>query len=338
MRCDQEQIQGLINTSREARVNADGIAVTAERVLNALNNSVKSIPTDYESYAKELISACEKVEKSLEEHSKDLIEYAMRVEEMDTSLQTSFAECIIDGYKQTADGVDNRFAYMDIEYSLEELNRLEAKSESERTPEEQAKLEVLRLKAMTEGKTKVMLAIAELERGTKEEGINYVKYNEWFWEKDLSAPWCAAFVLWCGDQAGLMDGNTMPKFEDREGMALVTNLRDWYSDRGRYHSINCGDDYIPCQGDFFVSRSWDSKINKWQYHTGIVAGYDKETKNVYTIEGNIGDAVQHGIRKINVDSDSGIQGFCSNGGMEAELPSGWETWKDVDNIENAGTR
>ena len=44
----------------------------------------------------------------------------MRVEEMDTSLQTSFAECIIDGYKQTADGVDNRFAYMDIEYSLEE--------------------------------------------------------------------------------------------------------------------------------------------------------------------------------------------------------------------------
>ena len=148
MRCDQEQIQGLINTSREARVNADGIAVTAERVLNALNNSVKSIPTDYESYAKELISACEKVEKSLEEHSKDLIEYAMRVEEMDTSLQTSFAECIIDGYKQTADGVDNRFAYMDIEYSLEELNRLEAKSESERTPEEQAKLEVLLMKKM----------------------------------------------------------------------------------------------------------------------------------------------------------------------------------------------
>ena len=48
---------------------------------------------------------------------------------------------------------------MDIEYSLEELNRLEAKSESERTSEEQAKLEVLRLKAMT----KVMLAIAELE-------------------------------------------------------------------------------------------------------------------------------------------------------------------------------
>ena len=162
MRCDQEQIQGLINTSREARVNADGIAVTAERVLNALNNSVKSIPTDYESYAKELISACEKVEKSLEEHSKDLIEYAMRVEEMDTSLQTSFAECIIDGYKQTADGVDNRFAYMDIEYSLEELNRLEAKSESERTPEEQAKLEVMLMKMMEWEKNQGNLVIWSL--------------------------------------------------------------------------------------------------------------------------------------------------------------------------------
>ena len=43
LHCDQEQIQGLINTSQDIRLNANGIQLTAERVLNALNNSVKIV-------------------------------------------------------------------------------------------------------------------------------------------------------------------------------------------------------------------------------------------------------------------------------------------------------
>jgi len=53
-----------------------------------------------------------------------------------------------------------------------------------------------------------VLAVAYAEVGTKEypPGSNNVKYNTWFYGKPVSGdtvPWCAAYVSYCFDKAGL---------------------------------------------------------------------------------------------------------------------------------------
>lgn len=53
---------------------------------------------------------------------------------------------------------------------------------------------------------KQILDIACKELGTKEQPTNRVKYNTWYYGKEVSGsqyPWCMAFVLWCYDQAGM---------------------------------------------------------------------------------------------------------------------------------------
>lgn len=54
-----------------------------------------------------------------------------------------------------------------------------------------------------------VLEIARAELGVKEEpaGSNRVKYNTWFYDREVSGasyPWCAVFVQWCFCQAGVL--------------------------------------------------------------------------------------------------------------------------------------
>ena len=50
------------------------------------------------------------------------------------------------------------------------------------------------------GSDLVKVAMGEYEEGN--EGDNN-KYNEWMWGKGSTLAWCAAFVAWCADQAGI---------------------------------------------------------------------------------------------------------------------------------------
>ena len=55
---------------------------------------------------------------------------------------------------------------------------------------------------------KDVLKVARAEIGTKESpsGSNRVKYNTWYYGKEVSGsayPWCMAFVQWCFNQAGM---------------------------------------------------------------------------------------------------------------------------------------
>lgn len=361
--CDQEQIVLLKRESMLAMDHGYRLRKSAAKAEQTLSE-LKIVQVNSGEYVTRINEGCAEVDR-LENYSIRMTDYAGLVEEMDDNLQGDLRECIPMLYKMTADGIDDRQEYLDMEPDIGELERLLNIPDKELSDADRAKRDVLLMKLVASGDmdilrkilelgivseeyirdlcpTHKMVCIAEGERGTEEIGDNHTKYNEWFWEKDISAAWCAAFVLWCANEAGLMDGETLPLYEDRDGMALVINVRQWYSDEGRYHSINEEKDYdieyVPCEGDFFVSRSWDAKAGKWQYHIGIVAGYDKETRTVYTIEGNTDDKVQHGVRSAKIDSDSGIQGFCSNGGLEAELPENWENWKDIENADAANTR
>ena len=158
--------------------------------------------------------------------------------------------------------------------------------------------------------------LAKKEKGTYEIGKNNVKYNTWFYGEEVedcykngkfvSYAWCSVFILWVGNEAGLLDGNNMPTFsEARKGyMEGQKELFKWYEKKGRLHKLsdNGQEEYKPRSGDIgFFKHS----------HVGIVVAYDQSKKYVYTIEGNADEAVRFQRRSI-----LEFRGFGSNGGTD----------------------
>jgi len=158
--------------------------------------------------------------------------------------------------------------------------------------------------------------LAKKEKGTYEIGKNNVKYNTWFYGEEVedcykngkfvSYAWCSVFILWVGNEAGLLDGNNMPTFsEARKGyMEGQKELSKWYEKKGRLHKLsdNGQEEYKPRSGDIgFFKHS----------HVGIVVAYDQSKKYVYTIEGNADEAVRFQRRSI-----LEFRGFGSNGGTD----------------------
>jgi RHS repeat-associated protein len=126
-------------------------------------------------------------------------------------------------------------------------------------------------------------------------GDNDTKYGEWYNMNEQ--PWCAMFVSYCANEAGVLN-TAIPKY------ASVASGKQDYLDAGRFHSS--ASDYIPKAGDtiFFTNSNG-------QNHTGIVVAYDPVTKIVYTIEGNSDNAVrQNDYNK----SNKKIVGYGWNGG------------------------
>ena len=111
---------------------------------------------------------------------------------------------------------------------------------------------------------------AHLDDKTANAGsANYTKYGEWYGLN--GQPWCAMFVSWCFDQAGLAD--IAPKY------AGCYAGVSWFRNHGTFHGKAA---YTPQPGDviFFSSAAYPSG----GAHTGIVTECDGEI--VRTIEGN----------------------------------------------------
>ena len=160
----------------------------------------------------------------------------------------------------------------------------------------------------------VDIALEQAREGVKEGEIydsendktiytNDVIYNEWYYGKRVSSSdgesyaWCAVFVSWCAEQAGLL-GYVVPC------EALCANVKQFYEDEGRYHEAGS---YEPQIGDVFVHLG-----DKGKGHVGIVAAYDADTKKIYTIEGNSDNQVSIRVRNYNTTY---FDGFGSNGGI-----------------------
>ena len=160
-----------------------------------------------------------------------------------------------------------------------------------------------------------MVDFAISQVGVHELGsTNNVEYNTWYYGHEVSNTetccyaWCSVFVMYCSDQAGLLNGEHLPTYDDCKSgyFERVRNLKGYYQDNGTYYEAHSDMvKYEPATGDtiFFCSKG--------QNHTGIVVGYDYETNCVYTVEGNSGDQVK--AKYYNLD-DSYIVGYGSNGG------------------------
>ena len=125
---------------------------------------------------------------------------------------------------------------------------------------------------------------------------NMTKFGAWYGMD--GQPWCAMFVSWAADQAGILH-NVVPKHASTaRGVAA-------YQEKGMYERGNSG--YAPREGDAIYFKDSSGRIR----HVGIVVAFDPATNRVYTVEGNTSNAVR--IRHYDANS-ARIHGYGKNGG------------------------
>ncbi len=143
-----------------------------------------------------------------------------------------------------------------------------------------------------------MLRLAAAEVGYKEGANNNNKYGAAFGGN--YQPWCAYFISWCADGAGILGSNNCSGIIPRT--AWVPDYQSYYQAKGRYQAKGA---YIPAPGDIILYGT--------NSHVGIVESCDGKT--VTAIEGNTsqdgnnpnGDGVYRRTRALN---NSWIKGYC----------------------------
>ena len=141
-----------------------------------------------------------------------------------------------------------------------------------------------------------IVGVAKTQVGYTESSNGSTKYGAFFDEPKMD--WCAAFIVWCADQAGIPT-SVIPK------NASSTGLKNFYNQRGLYHvSQGHGGSYTPKPGDIaIVSRTSDPNNIT---HVGLVAWYSDG--RIGTVEGNYGDKV---AEVTYTSSATKIVGFAS---------------------------
>ena len=126
-----------------------------------------------------------------------------------------------------------------------------------------------------------IVRIALGECGNSESNGGDMKYINWYGGFGSGTAWCAIFVSWCANQAGMLN-NYVPKY------ASCDVGKSWFSGKGWYQTSHAyGGNYTPQTGDiiFFSGKHTTSDST----HTGIVVSCDGST--VYTVEGNTSNMV-----------------------------------------------
>ena len=118
-----------------------------------------------------------------------------------------------------------------------------------------------------------ILEVAKQELGYEESGNNNTKYGKWFGLNNQ--PWCAIFVSWCYDQAGLVKSVTA---QTKKGFASCDVGLKWFAKQGKI--VPVGQAQV---GDIvFFQFDTDAQPD----HVGIVLKNQKLSKTLLCIEGN----------------------------------------------------
>ena len=123
------------------------------------------------------------------------------------------------------------------------------------------------------GQTALMVSAAKSQIGT-EDGE---KYWRWYGFTE-PVDWCACFVSWCADEAGLIEDEAVPMFSEvNEGIR-------WFQERGRWIAST--------EESVFKTKPGTIIFFDWEQdgvadHVGIVEAC--RNGMVHTIEGNSGD-------------------------------------------------
>lgn len=142
-----------------------------------------------------------------------------------------------------------------------------------------------------------IVKVANSQIGVKESPYNNVKYNTWYYGKevkdrnsrDTSHAWCVVFISWCADRAGIST-DVVPK------TAGVGSIMNFYKNAGRYKTRSSG--YVPKVGDIAIFGNAS--------HAGIVVACDGKTVSI--VEGNYSDSVKLNTYKVGART---ISGYCT---------------------------
>ncbi len=109
-------------------------------------------------------------------------------------------------------------------------------------------------------------------------GSNYTEYGRWYGMQDM---WCAMFVSWCANVAGVSSSIITYHAYTPSGLS-------WFQSRGQAYkrSTVASGGYTPIAGDIIYFKS--PRNSNPTNHIGIVTGYSNGT--VYTVEGNTSSA------------------------------------------------
>jgi cell wall-associated NlpC family hydrolase len=114
---------------------------------------------------------------------------------------------------------------------------------------------------------------AKFEIGYTEKNDNETKYGAWYGVN--KQPWCAIFVSWCYDKAGLLDKVAA---QSKKGFASCDAGLKWFAKKGKIVPVGEAK-----EGDIvFFQFDNDAQPD----HVGIVEKNMKRLKALKTIEGN----------------------------------------------------
>jgi cell wall-associated NlpC family hydrolase len=118
-----------------------------------------------------------------------------------------------------------------------------------------------------------IVARARFELGYIEKNDNKTKYGAWYGIN--GQPWCAIFVSWCYDKAGLVDKIAA---QTKKGFASCDAGLKWFAKKGKIVPVGEAK-----KGDIvFFQFDTDAQPD----HVGIVEKNMKRIKALKTIEGN----------------------------------------------------
>ena len=142
--------------------------------------------------------------------------------------------------------------------------------------------EIKRLEALiNQSQITIRQKIVEIAVG--ELGNGYSKYCTW-WGASYRFEWCACFVSWCAEQAGVLNTCIMKSIS-------CTEQSDWFRSKGWWQ----GAGYTPRAGDI-IYYDWDPEEGNGTDHVGIVETVNGTTITV--IEGNYSDTDKVARRTI----------------------------------------
>lgn len=125
-----------------------------------------------------------------------------------------------------------------------------------------------------------IVQIARTQLGYAETGDNYTKYNIWFYGYNQSAAWCAIFISWCAEQAGIPE-SVIARNARASGFSVSNMSLNRYGAPAYAFGAKAAKG-----GDIaFIDNSGNEVSN----HVGLV--YKADSEYIYTIEGNCANKV-----------------------------------------------
>lgn len=128
-----------------------------------------------------------------------------------------------------------------------------------------------------------LVEVAQHEFDHYKEGSRGAKYRNWLRPGSGYFYWCATFVSWCANKAGI------PTKIIRHSALVddfITQARGQHAD----HKPSSG--YKPKPGDLVIWKQSLYSNSRFESHIGIVKSYNSKTKKLVTLEGNSNDAVR----------------------------------------------